>query len=400
MKRAAFDLLKNMEDSWWYRGRALSVRAQLARAGAGKTEIPVLDFGAGFGGMHDELARLSPTIDAFEPDEEAKKTLTMRGYRKIYEDADAIEDGAYALVGAFDVVEHIEDDRGFLIRIRRALAEHGRIAISVPAFPFLWSVHDETHLHFRRYTKKGMRALLAEAGYRVESASYWNATLFYPAAAMRLLGQSGEGGLSLPGPLNMVFLSIVKVESIIMRFMPLPWGTGLVVIARKAGADTRPQAPRNSISALMERYAFFIRYLIVGVSGGIVQTATLYVWIEWLRLSDIYLWGVVIGFLLALAETFLLQKYWTFRDRTKADTHKQFISYTLVALVNLGMNTFFIRSMKEIADAHRTDFFHIWYLVAQMGAVVLVAALSFFANYFITFRSVRKRAAETSAPAA
>ena len=59
MKKEAFDLLREAEQSWWYKGRALAICATLSRARVVTPVRTALDFGAGFGGMYAELARLS-----------------------------------------------------------------------------------------------------------------------------------------------------------------------------------------------------------------------------------------------------------------------------------------------------------------------------------------------------
>ncbi len=233
MERQAFELLKKMESSWWYRGRAAAMRAALARAGFERVR-EVLDFGAGFGGMYRELALCGEAVFAFEPDAEAQRVAREHPYAAIFStDTEALS-RAYDLVGLFDVVEHIEHDDVFLKKAYLALRGGGRVAITVPAFPFLWSVHDVNHHHFRRYTKASMTSVLRSAGFEVEYASYWNMSLFIPAALMRLVGRSGEGTLTMSPWLDAVFFAVVWLESRLLRFVPLPFGTGLVVIARKA----------------------------------------------------------------------------------------------------------------------------------------------------------------------
>jgi hypothetical protein len=97
----------------------------------------------------------------------------------------------------------------------------------------MWSEHDVLHHHFRRYTKSSLRKALEAAGFEVVYMSYWNMLLFIPAAIVRLLGRSGAGTLSLPRFLDSTFFSIVYVESLYMPLLRLPFGTGIVALARK-----------------------------------------------------------------------------------------------------------------------------------------------------------------------
>ena len=78
-----------------------------------------------------------------------------------------------------------------------------------------------------------MRGVLDRAGFDAECMSYWNMTLFIPAAMMRFLGRSGDSALSMPRLLDAIFFAIVKVESLLIRLFPLPFGVSLVVVARK-----------------------------------------------------------------------------------------------------------------------------------------------------------------------
>lgn len=230
MERAAFTLLHESERSWWYRGRAAVVRAVLsalpARPGS------VLDFGAGYGGMHDTFARYG-TVYAFEPDPEARAVAATRGYAAVFDAPETALSRPYGLIALCDVLEHMNDDRTFLLDAHRTLVPDGRLLITVPALSFLWSVHDEVHHHYRRYTARSLRAVLSESGYVVERMSYWNFFLFLPAAFARLLGKGGESSFRLPRVLDAFFFSLVRFEAFLLRFVPFPVGVSLVVLARK-----------------------------------------------------------------------------------------------------------------------------------------------------------------------
>ena len=232
MEKHAFALLQQMEHSWWYRGRAAAIAAALSRARRSPTGA-VLDYGAGYGGMYDSLARFGSSVYALEIDAEARRAAAARGYAKVFASLEEAYARQYALIAAFDVVEHINDDRAFLTRTREVLSPGGKLVITVPAFTFLWSEHDVTHHHFRRYTKKSLRACLEEAGYTIDFISYWNCLLFLPAALLRLAGKSGESGLALPRVINSFFFFVVSVEAVLMRYVSLLWGTGIVAVARK-----------------------------------------------------------------------------------------------------------------------------------------------------------------------
>lgn len=134
---------------------------------------------------------------------------------------------------------------------------------------------------------------------------------------------------------------------------------------------------------------FLMRYGIVGVIGGTIQTLILYFWVGILRLEAFYLLGATVGFCISLIVTFSLQKYWTFRDNVRAELRRQFIIYTSIALLSLGLNILFLHMSKLLLEHFGFDFFNRWYLFAQIAIIVLLATVSFIANYFITFRENR-----------
>lgn len=231
MEQVMFQLLEGMEASWWYRARANVVRTVLGRSNSASKSKCALDVGSGFGGMRDELSRASESVYAWEPNKDAHEALRQRGYAKVYDEEDAALAQSYDLVGMFDVLEHMEDDHAFLGRLHSALTPEARLVLTVPAFPFLWSVHDELNNHYRRYTRSSLKKVLSKSGYDVKFLSYWNALLFLPAATVRVLGKTGENALALPKSVNDTILGVVRAETLVLRWGRLPFGTSIVAVA-------------------------------------------------------------------------------------------------------------------------------------------------------------------------
>ena len=85
-----------------------------------------------------------------------------------------------------DVLEHVDDDVALLKQYSRSLPKHGRVLITVPAFQFLWSGHDEFLNHRRRYTRSMLKAIVNDAGLDVIRCRYYYGFLFPVVALMRL----------------------------------------------------------------------------------------------------------------------------------------------------------------------------------------------------------------------
>ncbi len=377
MEVKAFDLLRKAESSWWYFGRARAVESVLSHVNMEDTKT-ALDYGAGFGGMYPILAQYAQIIDAVEPDAAAGEVATSRGYRTVGASDQELLHGRYGLIGLFDVLEHIESDNAFLLHAKELLTSDGRIIVTVPAYMWLWSPHDVEHQHFRRYTQKSLTAAFEEAGYQVEFISYWNCAMLIPASILRLLGHTGDGGLTPPRLINYVLTRLMQCEGAVLKKLPLPFGLSVTAVARVRTKDTLPPHPSNLHT--------LFKYGIVGATGGLLQITTLYVWVDILHLSALYLLGSVVGFCIALIVTFLLQKYWTFSNRGSWRTGKQALSYSAVALSGLLLNALLLATAKWGIETSGHDFFNGWYLIVQIGAVAVVSVCNYLFNSRLTFK--------------
>ena len=233
MEREAFTILKKIERSWWYFGRMEAIK-QALRATHFHAGVRVLDIGTGFGGMFRLLSRYG-TVDGIEPDKEARVESSTKGYSNFFEsDIEVLNRGMqYDLIGAFDVIEHTRDDFAFLSNLYKATQPGGVIIGTVPAFQWLWSEHDVSHHHYRRYTITSIKKVFVDVGYEVIYTRYWNVLLFPFVLLLRLFGKSGESGLYPHKAISMVLRIILWLEARVVRFLPIPFGLSIVVVGRK-----------------------------------------------------------------------------------------------------------------------------------------------------------------------
>ena len=136
---------------------------------------PIFDVGAGNGFVAAALQRAGfPTI-AIEPNRTGATNAIGRGVEQVVcgsLPSSAFREHTAGAIGLFDVIEHVEDDRGFLSSLRPYLREHGRLYVTTPAYRWLWSENDTRSGHFRRYTRAALDEVLREAGYRLDYATY------------------------------------------------------------------------------------------------------------------------------------------------------------------------------------------------------------------------------------
>ena len=144
----------------------------------------------------------------------------------------------FDLVAAFDVIEHVDDDAGAVAALRDLTRPGGFLVTTVPACPWMWGRHDEQHHHKRRYTLPAYRALLERAGLKVRKATHFNTLLLPPIAAVRLArglvgARDGDDEALPPAPVNAVFKLVFGAEAGLLRWIDLPFGVSILLIAER-----------------------------------------------------------------------------------------------------------------------------------------------------------------------
>lgn len=251
-----FTRLFRVEDRhFWFRGRNSAIAVLAKRL---MTDLPpdltVLELGCGTGNILRVLGRVCDKgiivgMDIFL--EGLRYARQRTGALLVQGDIYKPPFGArFNLIGLFDVLEHLPDDRRILHDLHDLLTRDGRLLITVPAHQYLWSYFDEASHHYRRYERGELLQKLEESGYQVEQASYFMASIFPLVYIGRrlswLLKKRGRTcQVTRPNKLAVSELRIIPViNEIISMFLvlesrlltrrkKLPWGASLLAVARK-----------------------------------------------------------------------------------------------------------------------------------------------------------------------
>ena len=250
MERGAYDEMRALEDHhWWFRGKRRMLAPLIRDALGGVPGEPrVLDVGCGTGANLNAVESRFPQAKTYglDFDEGALCYCRGRGVRAHLLQGDGarlpLRDASLDCVLALDIIEHFEDDEALLSDLLRCLRPGGELVASVPAYPRLWSPHDEFLHHKRRYRAGELQNKLRTAGFEVEQSHGFNFLLLAPIAVVRLLkskgssaGSSGGGTdfFELPGPLNAALAGLFWIEEVLTRVLPVPFGVSFIVRARR-----------------------------------------------------------------------------------------------------------------------------------------------------------------------
>lgn len=239
----AFSQLFSLESkNFWFRARNKLVLYLIRRYFSSTTSY--LEIGCGTGFVMQDVESTFPNFQCFASEiyTEGLKYANQRLHRTTLLQMDArkipfVEE--FDLIGAFDVLEHIEEDSLVLSEIYRALKHGGGAIITVPQHPWLWSQDDVYAKHKRRYTRKELLLKLKQVGFRVVRITSF-VSLLLPLMVISRMGVKASTNydpgreLNVGGLLNFLLERILDVERLFIECgINFPMGGSLVVVARK-----------------------------------------------------------------------------------------------------------------------------------------------------------------------
>jgi SAM-dependent methyltransferase len=241
----------------WYPGPRYLLRQQcILRLLRGLPPGRVLEFGCAHGTLLRLLAERGFTGLGVDVSEEAlgmaQQILAGLGGRMSAAPLGAeAGTGPYDYLMAFEVLEHIPDDRAALAAWRQFLRPGGRLLLSVPAHPEQWGPTDELAGHCRRYTRPGIRKLLEENRFSIDR--FWcygfpgaNISQWFDArASRRMLAEHPGESLEVRNARSGIDCAPLRpyrwtwhnplfglASGLQMLFVGTDWGNGYIVRAQ------------------------------------------------------------------------------------------------------------------------------------------------------------------------
>jgi SAM-dependent methyltransferase len=226
---------------WWYQGRRRVIERAIGRLGL-PAGARILDAGCGSGRNMVDLARhgavtgveLSPTSVRLARERDCGEVLEGSVLDMPFDEA------SFDLTVSFDVIEHLQDDVAALRELRRVTKPGGVLLVTVPAYQWLWSGHDEINHHHRRYNRRTLRAAAESAGWREQRSTHFNSLLLPIAILLRALERfkpsTTKSSLDLwvpPAPLNWALRQPLSLEAAtIGHGGSIPAGLSLLAVYR------------------------------------------------------------------------------------------------------------------------------------------------------------------------
>ena len=226
---------------WWFVGRRKIIE-RILRTYFSERKLSILDWGCGPGANFAVLGEFGHVLGV-DASNESVAACQRKG---IHVEKAAMLDEfrsseKFDLVTNLDVLEHIQEDEEFIADLKKFLVPQGYVLVTVPAYKFLWSSHDDINQHKRRYTKKELTRKFEHAGYQIIKASYF---MFFVSPAFILhrfiqkftkpkTSDFQQSFIKLPELISRLLIGIVSLESFIIPYVSLPFGTSILVLAKK-----------------------------------------------------------------------------------------------------------------------------------------------------------------------
>ncbi len=231
---------------WWWRAREDMLLRKIRRLLSDVRDARILDVGCGAAMFFDALEAFGH-VEGVESDLAAAERSGRWRARIVVGDLDEtfIPAAPFDLILMLDVLEHIARPDTVLARARQILRPNGRILITVPAFTWLWTSHDEMNHHRTRYSTRTLRDVVGGSGLVALETGY----LFQSLVVPKLLARAKESLFperprvpNIPPPaINAIIQAWCRIEHRVAGRLPFG-GSAFAVVAHAGATGSRMTA--------------------------------------------------------------------------------------------------------------------------------------------------------------
>jgi SAM-dependent methyltransferase len=227
---------------WWFSGRRILIKEALHKIDLQENAL-ILEVGCGTGGNLKMLSSLG-TVYAFEKNNLARFIASAKSHHQIQIKIGSCPneipeyENKFDLICLFDVLEHIKEDKKTILKLRKLLAQNGKIVFTVPAYKWLFSRHDRALHHFRRYSRNDILHLIHATNLEIQRITHFNFILAIPVICIRILSKylnvSNSKKISqLSRFTNLILFKIFSLEKFILNKFNIFFGISILVILKK-----------------------------------------------------------------------------------------------------------------------------------------------------------------------
>jgi len=247
MKSEEYRLMYNIETTYWWFRNLHDILTDMLRPYV-KPVFRVLDAGCGTGGLMLRLGALTPHVYGFDISRDAAAFWGERGTKPTSNIASINEipyaDNTFDAVISADILESDGvDDKQAYRELVRVTQPNGVIIIVIPAYQWMMTKgHHQAVNAIRRYNKQSAQALTNDLPVTVQRITHGYAGVFPMVAGTRLYNrwqeQRGDVAITselnpLPPLMNYMLYEFTNLERYALRFIDMPFGSSLIMIAQK-----------------------------------------------------------------------------------------------------------------------------------------------------------------------
>ena len=235
------------QESFWYQGRrdliVWAVAHYFHAAGI------LLEIGSGTGFILAAINKARPSLKVVAGD------IYLKGLRSVEKRVAGVSvcqldvrnlpfHSTLSIIGAFDVLEHIQADEAALQQMFQAVHPSGGMILTVPQHPWLWSAMDAMSQHKRRYTRQELVHKVKNAGFSIVRSTSFGALVFplkllevvVRAVKKKLRLQDEQVHLArLPKLINQGIYGLMGIENFLIKHnVSFPFGSSLLLVAKKS----------------------------------------------------------------------------------------------------------------------------------------------------------------------